>query len=181
MHLVKPETAWISIGICRGLCCICNVLRWEPIVCFVDIGWIGDHQFLNFPFIIRFFSFSILYFKYVNIILSCVDGFHVCTELLNVHTFVIFIWCFGIENWIQIKFSVILCWKDRKQSVKFPRVWCEFDVVMIARLWTDVQCHRTFQRRFLYLMEIISGTCREHLSIAIYVCVTYKNRLLIRR
>jgi hypothetical protein len=29
-------------------------LRWEVIVCFVDIGGIDDHQCLNFPFITNF-------------------------------------------------------------------------------------------------------------------------------
>jgi hypothetical protein len=38
---------------CHGLVCAQRVqLRWEVIVCFVDIGWIGDHHCLNFLFII---------------------------------------------------------------------------------------------------------------------------------
>jgi hypothetical protein len=39
-----PSRTWISNVICHGLFCV--LLRWEVIVCFVDIGVIVDHHFL---------------------------------------------------------------------------------------------------------------------------------------
>jgi hypothetical protein len=49
---LSQARTWISNVICHGLLCVQWVqLRWEVIVCLVDIGGIDDHHCLNFLFI----------------------------------------------------------------------------------------------------------------------------------
>jgi len=50
MLLKNIYRTWISNIICHGLFCV--QLRWEVIVCFVDIGGIDNYHSLNFLFII---------------------------------------------------------------------------------------------------------------------------------
>ena len=49
---LSQARTWISNIMLLSLIFVFNELRWEVIVCFVDIGGIVDHHCLNFLFII---------------------------------------------------------------------------------------------------------------------------------
>ena len=57
---LSPSSIWNSTGICSDILIMFNELRWELIVCFVDIGGIVDHH-LNFIFIMYIYHMVIDY------------------------------------------------------------------------------------------------------------------------